>query len=98
MRSAVQIRPAAPKNHRFLLKTVVFLIFSFEIVWAKMWVSRVTHTVTHTAKRAERDKEDRTGNCGFLSGILRFWGYITWAMKLPMVCAASSCFCRVAWV
>ena len=27
MRSAVQIRPAAPKNHRFQMKTVVFVVF-----------------------------------------------------------------------
>ena len=33
---------------------------------------------------------------------LRYFGaftaYMTCAMKLPMVCAASSCFCLVAWV
>ena len=61
-----------------------------------MWVNRLTHTVTHTAKYAETDKKRRTGNQNFLSGILLLWGYITCAMKFPMVCAASSCFCRVA--
>ena len=36
---------------------------------------------------------------GFLSGVFIVFGfYITCAMKLPMVCAASSCFWRVAWV
>ena len=29
---------------------------------------------------------------------LFFSAYMTCAMKLPMVCAASSCFCLVAWV
>ena len=80
------------------MKTVIFVVYMREIVWVKMWVNRLTHTVTHTAKYAETDKECRTGNFVFLSGILLLWSYITCVMKLPMVCAASSCFCRVAWV
>jgi len=70
MRSPVQIWVAAPKDHRFRQKTVIFVIFLREMMWVKMWVNRLTHTVTHTAKYAETDKEGRTGNSAFLSGIL----------------------------
>jgi len=51
-----------------------------------------------TTKCAERTKEHRRGNC-FLSGALLACGtYRICAMKLPMVCAAFCCICRVAWV
>ena len=61
-------------------------------VWAKMWVNRLTHTVTHTGKCAERAKEEQREFC-FLSAPFPLLGtHITCAMKLPMVCAASSCF------
>lgn len=29
-------------------------------VWFKMWVNRLTHTVTHTGKCSERAKDERT--------------------------------------
>ena len=48
MRSAVQIRPAAPENPRNHAISGIFLTFSAETVWVKMWVNRLTHTVTHT--------------------------------------------------
>ena len=58
-----------------------------------------THTVTHTTKCAERAKEHRRGGFAFSPVFLRlFSAYMTCAMKLPIVCAASSCFCLVAWV
>ena len=60
-----------------------------------MWGNRLTHTVTHTRKCAERAKEERTE---YPSAPLFRSAYITCAIKLPMVCAASSCFCLVAWV
>ena len=48
--------------------------------------------------RGKGEKAPESKFC-FLSGAFIFFGvYITCAMKLPMVCAASSCFCRVAWV
>ena len=51
-----------------------------------------------TTKCAERTKEHRRGNC-FLSGALLACGtYRICDMKLPMVCAAFCCICRVAWV
>ena len=63
-----------------------------------MRVNYLTHTLTHTRKYAERAKEHRSGGVCLLSGIFVFSAYMTCAMKLPMVCAASSCFCLVAWV
>ena len=57
-----------------------------------------THTVTHTTNCAERAKEHRRGGFAFSPVFLFFSAYMTCAMKLPIVCAASSCFCLVAWV
>ena len=51
----------------------------------------------HRDPHGERAKECRTGNLRFLSGFFSL-PYMTCAMKFPMVAAASSCFCRVAWV
>ena len=64
-----------------------------------MCANRLTHTVTHTRKYADRFKEYRRGGFAFSPVFLRpFSDYMTCAMKLPIVCAASSCFCLVAWV
>ena len=78
------------------------------MVWVKMRVNCLTHTVTHTRKYPDRSKEYRRGSFCLLSGIFAFSTYMTCtamrnatatcAMKLPIVCAASSCFCLVAWV
>ena len=68
------------------------------MVWVKMRVNCLTHTVTHTRKYPDRSKEYRRGSFCLLSGIFVFSAYMTCAMKLPIVCAASSCFCLVAWV
>jgi len=51
-----------------------------------------------TTKCAERTKEYRRGGFAFSPVFLFFSAYMTCAMKLPIVCAASSCFCLVAWV
>ena len=76
-----------------------FAVKMLKEVWVKMRGNRLTHTVTHTRKCAERAKEHRRGGFCLLSGIFEsFFAYMTCVMKLPMVCAASSCFCRVAWV
>ena len=97
MRSPVQIRIAAPKSlENFRFRGFFVAIFDF-LVWVKMWVSWLTHTVTHTPKGPERIKECRTGSLRFLPGFFSL-PYITCSIKLPMVAAASSCFCRVAWV
>ena len=60
MRSAVRIRPAAPKS----IENFGFLCFfvgkTHFYVWAKMWGNRLTPTVTHTGKCSERAKDERT--------------------------------------
>ena len=63
-------------------------------VWVKMWVNCLTHTVTHTRKGLKSAGREV---CASRPAIF-FLPYMTCAMKLPMVAAASSCFCRVAWV
>ena len=64
-------------------------------MWVKMWVNCLTHTLTHTWKCSERAKMSGRNIRPLISFRL---AYITCAMKLPMVWAASSCFWRVAWV
>ena len=80
-------------------KTSVFGAFfvakTLKMVWVKMWVNRLTHTLTHT-----RIGLKSTGEEAFAFSPV-FWfcsAHMTCAMKLPIVCAASSCFCLVAWV
>ena len=95
MRSAVRICPAAPKS----IENFGFRCFFVAKTPEMVWVNCLTHTVTHTTKCAERAKEHRRGGFAFSPVFLRpFSDYMTCAMKLPIVCAASSCFCLVAWV
>ena len=61
MRSAVRICPAAPKKHRKLKFSMLFVAKMLKNVWVKMWVNCLTHTVTHTRKCADRFKEYRRG-------------------------------------
>ena len=58
----------------------------------------MTHTVTHTAQKTQRTgREVRLPNrCAVLA--VSGCPYRTCAMRLPMVWAASSCFCLVVWV
>ena len=98
MRSAVRICPAAPKSIENFGFRCFFVAKTLKMVWVKMWVNCLTHTVTHTRKYPDRSKEYRRGSFCLLSGIFAFSAYMTCAMKLPIVCAASSCFCLVAWV
>jgi hypothetical protein len=60
MRSAVRIRPAAPKSIESFGFRCFFVVKTLKEVWVKMWVNRLTHTVTHTRKCAERAKDERT--------------------------------------
>ena len=60
MRSAVRIRPAAPKRSCFLSKTGPFLYFFANLICGSRCGTVLTHTVTHTRKWAERVKEERT--------------------------------------
>ena len=62
-----------------------------------MWVNYLTHTLTHTSKRNNGQK--RTGQEGLAScPVFSSLSYMTRSIKSPIVRAASSCFCRVAWV
>ena len=40
--------------------SVFFCCKTLKEVWVKMWVNRLTHTVTHTGKCSERAKDERT--------------------------------------
>ena len=51
MRSAVRICPAAPKKHRKLRFSMLFVAKMLKNVWVKMWVNCLTHTVTHTRNK-----------------------------------------------
>ena len=60
MRSAVRIRPADPKSTENFGFRCFFVAKMLKTVRVKMWVNRLTHTVTHTRKCAERAKDERT--------------------------------------
>ena len=60
MRSAVRIRPAAPESIENFGFRCFFVAKTHFQVWGKMWVNRLTHTLTHTRKYAERLKDERT--------------------------------------
>ena len=90
--------PTSSKKHRKLRLSMLFCCKNAANGVGQNAGQLLTHTVTHTRKCADRFKEYRRGNC-FLSGALLACGsYRICAMKLPIVCAASSCFCLVAWV
>ena len=60
MRSAVRIRPAAPKSIENFRFRCFFVGKTHFYVRIKMWGNRLTHTVTHTGKCSERAKDERT--------------------------------------
>ena len=57
--------PSSSKKHRKLRFSVLFCCKTLKEVWVKMWINRLTHTVTHTRKCPDRPKEYRRG--GFAS-------------------------------
>ena len=61
MRSAVRICPAAPKSIENFGFRCFFVAKTLKMVWVKMWVNGLAHTVTHTRKCADRFKEYRRG-------------------------------------
>ena len=65
MRSAVRIRPAAPKSIESFGFRCFFVAKMLKTARVKMWGNRLTHTVTHTRKCPDRPKEYRRG--GFAS-------------------------------
>ena len=73
MRSAVRICPAAPKSIENFGFRCFFVAKMLKMVWVKMWVNCLTHTVTHTRKCADRFKEYRRGGFCLLSAIFAFF-------------------------
>ena len=64
----------------------------------RVWGNFDPHPDPH-AEMLGKGKRGAERKFDFLPGaFIVFGAYITCAMKLPMVWAASSCFCRVAWV
>ena len=90
--------PTSSKKRRKLRFSMLFCCKNAENGVGQNAGQLLTHTLTHTRKCANRFKEYRRGGFCLLSGIFAFSAYMTCAMKLPIVCAASSCFCLVAWV
>ena len=87
------------KKHRKLRFSMLFCCKNAANVVGQGVGQTLTHTLTHTRKCPDGFEEYRRGSFCLLSGISHpFSAYITCAMKLPIVCAASSCFCLVAWV
>ena len=46
-RSGVRVTPPAPKKHRKLRFSMLFVAKMLKNVWVKMWVNCLTHIVTH---------------------------------------------------
>ena len=67
-------------------------------MWVKMWVSGLTHTVTHTRKGNNGHKSTGQEDCASWPAFSDLGLHNICSMKAPIVAAASSCFCRVAWV
>ncbi len=66
-------------------------MFLHEKMWAKVWVNQATHTLTHYGIGRKSTGHDVPGAFGVLS-------HIICSMKFPIVSAALSCICLVAWV
>ncbi len=124
MRSAVQIRPAAPKILENFGFRGFFVANSCFAVWPKIFdphrdprrhklqITRFTLVGKarsfHCASVSKRDplrwarvwlKRPPDGKiCLPARFCYCLLGYITCPRTVPMVWAASSCFCRVAWV
>ncbi len=59
--------PSSSRKHLNPRILGVLIAFLHNFVWVTVWVKRLTHTVTHTAKCPERFRKHRTGSLGFLS-------------------------------
>ena len=91
--------PSSSRKHLKSEDFRCFFVTNFRFsMWVKMWVSGLTHTVTHTRKGNNGHKRAGQEALCFLPGFFLSLPYMICSMKFPMVWAASSCFCRVAWV
>ena len=91
--------PSSSKKHRKLRFSVLFCCKNALLgVGQNVGQLPDPHRDPHAEMRGKGERAPER-KFGFLSGVFIIFGvYITCAMKLPMVCAASSCFCLVAWV
>ena len=94
MRSPVRIWVAAPKIPENFGFWGFFIAKNCFVVWLQFFDP---HRDPHT-EMIQRTQECRAGRWTSCPAQFSFCLYRNCSMKLPMVAAASSCFCRVAWV
>ena len=68
-RSGVRVTPPAPKSIENFGFRCFFVAKTLKMVWVKMRVNCLTHTVTHTRKCPDGFEEYRRGSFCLLSGI-----------------------------
>ena len=97
MRSPVRIWVAAPKIPENFGFRGFFVAKSYFAGWPKI---SDPHRDPHAEMRQRKQwtQERRTGSLPSCPAYFSFCPYRTCSIKLPMVWAASSCFCLVAWV
>ena len=97
MRSPVRIWVAAPKIPENCGFRGFFVAKSYFTGWPKI---SDPHRDPHAEMRQRKQwtQERRTGRRTSCPAYFSFCPYRTCSIKLPMVWAASSCFCLVAWV
>ena len=97
MRSPVRIWVAAPKIPENFGFWGFFVAKSYFVGWPKI---SDPHRDPHAEMRQRKQwtQERRTGSLPSCPAYFSFCPYRTCSIKLPMVWAASSCFCLVAWV
>ena len=97
MRSPVRIWVAAPKTPENCGFRGFFVAKSCFAGWPKI---SDPHRDPHAEMRQRKQwtQERRTGSLPSCPAYFSFCPYRTCSIKLPMVWAASSCFCLVAWV
>ena len=96
MRSPVQIWVAAPEA----LKIKVFEGFLLRILifWCGLNVGQIVDPHCDPCGKRAGKSQRVPGRKFALPARFFSLSYMTCSMKLPIVAAASSCFCRLAWV
>ena len=91
MRSAVRIRPAAPKSIENFGFRCFFVVKTHFQVWGKMRVNRLTHTLTHTRKTYQEPAEPPGGSVALrpVALFLRFDTFYCFQQR--KICANLRC-------
>ena len=91
MRSAVRIRPAAPKSIENFGFRCFFVLKTHFQVWGKMRVNRLTHTLTHTRKTYQEPAEPPGGSVALrpVALFLRFDTFYCFQQR--KICANLRC-------